>query len=271
MSGVLHPVGPEPEETYWLRRAIVAGAVLVLVIVVVALLVKSGTGSAQATAPVASPSEPAAPADEIPSGSASASAPSDSPSPSPSSSSSESASAPGSASSSASPSPSESDRARGSASPTASPSDKASSEESEPAKKKKAAPAAPVTCSPAELRATLTGDQSLKPADKATFRLSLINGTGEACRVSVTPENFELTIFSGSDRIWTTDDCRTAVPPVAKKVAAEDAVTWSVPWNGRRSAEGCKNRPEIPRPGTYVATAQLDGAKPVQLRMILRD
>lgn len=269
MSGVLHPVGPEPEETYWLRRAIVAGAVLVLVLVVVALLVRSGTGSAQATAPVASPSEPAAPAEETPS--ASASAPSAGPSSSPSSSSSESAGAPGSTSSSLSPGPSESARARGSASPTASPSEKASSEESEPAKKKKAAPAAPVTCSPAELRATLTGAQQLKPAEKATFRLSLINGSGAACKVSVTPENFELTIFSGSDRIWTTDHCRTAVQPVAKKVAAEDAVTWSVPWNGRRSAEGCRNRPEIPRPGTYVATAQLDGAKPVQLRMILRD
>ena len=40
-------------------------------------------------------------------------------------------------------------------------------------------------------------------------------------------------------------------------------------WNGRRSRDNCKNRAEIPRPGTYFATAQLEGAKPVQLRMIL--
>ena len=31
----------------------------------------------------------------------------------------------------------------------------------------------------------------------------------------------------------------------------------------------CKRGPDTPQPGTYFATAQLDGAKPVQLRMIL--
>ena len=41
-------------------------------------------------------------------------------------------------------------------------------------------------------------------------------------------------------------------------------------WNGRRSRSDCKNRPEIPKAGTYFATAQLEGAKPVQLRMIVR-
>ena len=40
-------------------------------------------------------------------------------------------------------------------------------------------------------------------------------------------------------------------------------------WNGKRSRPGCKTRAEVPRPGTYFATAQLEGAKPVQLRMIL--
>jgi hypothetical protein len=41
-------------------------------------------------------------------------------------------------------------------------------------------------------------------------------------------------------------------------------------WNGRRSRDDCKDRPETPRAGTYFATAQLDGAKPVRLRMIIR-
>lgn len=267
MSGVLHPVGPEPEETYWLRRAMVAGAVLVLVILVVALLVNSSsTGSAQATAPTPSPSQPAAPASETPS--AFPSTTSASPTASPGE--------PASPSASASPSTSESTSALASpsastsADPTTKPSGKASSKATRrPAKK--AAPAAPRSCSPAKLRATLTGDQRLKPTEKTTFGLSLINGSAETCRLSVTPENFELTIHSGTDRIWSSDHCDTAVKSIAKKVAAEDAVTWSMTWNGRRSAAGCKNRPEIPRAGTYVATAKLEGADPVQLRMILRD
>ena len=57
--------------------------------------------------------------------------------------------------------------------------------------------------------------------------------------------------------------------PISRKVKAEDAVEWKMTWDGKRSRKGCKDRPEVPLPGTYFATAQLDGAKPVQLRMIL--
>lgn len=253
MSGVLHPVGPEPEETYWLRRAMVAGAVLVMVILVVALFVNnSSTGTAVATAPTPSPSEPAVPPSRTPGPAAGTSA---SPSPSPSDPTSASKAAPPRASTSAGPTkPAGNVSSKGSRKP-----------------EKSAAPAAPASCSPGKLRATLTGDQRLKPREGTTFALSLINGSGTACRVSVNPKSFELTVYSGSDRIWSSTDCDSALKPVDKLVAAEDAVTWSMAWNGRRSAHGCKNRPEVPRAGTYVAIAQLKGADPVQLRLILRD
>lgn len=52
-------------------------------------------------------------------------------------------------------------------------------------------------------------------------------------------------------------------------MASEKSVDWTMTWNGRRSAKDCKNRQGTPRAGTYFATAQLVGAKPVQLRMIL--
>ena len=65
-------------------------------------------------------------------------------------------------------------------------------------------------------------------------------------------------------------DCSTAIKSITRKLPAERVVEWSLAWNGRRSRDDCKNRPEIPGAGTYFATAQLDGAKPVQLRMILR-
>ena len=270
MSGVLHPVGPESEETYWLRRAMVAGAVLLLVILVVALFVNStSTGSAVATPATASPTAPAAEprvtTSAVPSsGSSSPSAPA-----SPTASTDASASSTGrssaEASSKASSKTSSKASSKASGKPSGASSKKASGESS-----KKAPPAGPVTCSPAKLRATLTGDPQLKPGEKTAFTLSLINGSGASCRVSVSPKNFELTIYSGSDRIWSSDDCATAVKPITEKIAAEDAVTWSMAWNGRRSADDCKVRPEVPRPGTYVATAQLEGADPVQFRMILR-
>jgi len=127
----------------------------------------------------------------------------------------------------------------------------------------------PVACPEADLRPTLTGKQRLKVKRGNTFRLSLINGSGVTCIAEVTSQNFELKIYSGTDRIWSTRDCSTAVKTVRKKLAGEQALEWTLAWNGRRSRENCKNRSEIPKPGTYFATAQLDGAKPVQVRMIL--
>lgn len=97
----------------------------------------------------------------------------------------------------------------------------------------------------------------------------MINGSDQTCVASVTGGNFELKIYSGPDRIWSTRDCATAVKAVTRSLGPEQALEWSLSWNGRRSQAGCKLRPEIPRPGTYWATAQLAGAQPVQLRMIL--
>jgi hypothetical protein len=127
----------------------------------------------------------------------------------------------------------------------------------------------PVACQPATLRATLTGKQRLKPKAHNTFALSLINGAPIACVLTVNPRNFELKIYSGTDRIWSSKDCARLVKPTTKTLASQQAFEWKMTWNGRRSRTGCKQRPEIPKPGTYFATSQYAGAAPVQLRMIL--
>jgi hypothetical protein len=222
------------------------------VVGVVAALVSSvlSTGSAVSAAPAPAAVTPAP---------ATSATPSAGPFPSTSATSSPSASTSTAARSEASASPSPSStaeaRARASDAKKASP---------------KPTPSGPVACAPTKLRTTLTGKQTLKPKQGNKFTLSLINGSDETCTVSVTPKSFELKIFSGTDRIWSSNDCSTAVKPISRKVKAEDAVEWTMTWDGKRSRQGCKDRPEIPQAGTYFATAQLDGAKPVQLRMILR-
>ena len=104
---------------------------------------------------------------------------------------------------------------------------------------------------------------------KTNLDLSLINGSGKACQLSLNSGNFTLTIYSGRDRIWSTADCTDLVKPTSVKIATEDAYEWRLVWDGRRSKASCKTRPEVPKPGTYVATAQFKGAQPVQLRMFL--
>ena len=157
------------------------------------------------------------------------------------------------------------------------PSGSASSTTPEPkattrkASTKKTDRSSPVDCPAEELRPTLTGKQRLAPKQPTTFQLSLINGSDQTCIARVTRKNFELKIYSGSDRIWSTADCRSAIKPISRKLASEHAVAWSLTWDGKRSKSNCKSAQEAPRPGTYVATAQLEGAEPVQLRMLLSD
>ena len=100
----------------------------------------------------------------------------------------------------------------------------------------------------------------------------MINGADQACRLTLNADVFELKIYSGTDRIWSSDDCARLVPAKQVTLKPEQEVAWSMSWNGERSQQGatCKNRPESPRAGYYYATAQYKGAKPVQFLMILK-
>ena len=242
MSTVLHPVGPEPGQTYWVRRIAVIGAVVVVLAVIVALI---ANGTSSGSAVQASPPSPTLVVVETPT---------PTPSARPTPSATPSASAGATAARATDPAPTTVPLT------TAPPSTTAAT---------KTAPPQPVACAPSNLRPTLTGKQQLKPKQPNTFTMSLINGSGQNCVASVNRDNFELKIYSGSDRIWSTKDCATVIKAMSRKLGPEQAVEWSLSWNGRRSRVGCQSRPEIPRPGTYYATAQFAGAEPVQLRMIL--
>lgn len=121
------------------------------------------------------------------------------------------------------------------------------------------------------MRPTLTAaERSVKAKKPLAFNLSLINGSASTCVVTVKSTDFELKIYSGKDRIWSTNDCSTLVDPKLTEVKPEQSVQWKISWNGRRSAKGCGNRSEIPRAGTYWATAQFVGSKPVQFRFLVK-
>ena len=101
--------------------------------------------------------------------------------------------------------------------------------------------------------------------------MTLVNAGAQTCLASVTDKNFELKVFSGEDRIWSSRDCAKTFVAFDKKLAGQAGVAWKMTWNGERSVKGkeCKRGTDTPQAGTYWATAQLAGAKPVQLRMII--
>ena len=255
MSGVLHPMGPEPAQTYWVRRGVLLAVVLLLATIVV-FGVANLTKAAVATAPP--PPIPPAVTSPTPSTtprpSTAVSTPPAGPAPSSATSGGPSASAPPSTSAV----PSSSTAAKPSATPSARPS-----------------PTTTVIgtpdCAPAGLRVKVSGDRSLSPGQNNTFTLSLVNPGARTCLTSVTDSNFELKIYSGKDRIWSSQDCGKTLAAFDKKLAPRAGVSWKMTWNGERSVKGkeCKRGADTPQSGTYWATAQLDGAKPVQLRMII--
>jgi hypothetical protein len=235
MIGLVHPVGPETAGTYWTRRGFVIGATVVLAIALVLTIGGTSSGSAAQ----ASPSTPAS-AYPVPSAT----------SPNPLQ--------------TAPPTPSVVDFSSTSAA-TASPQPTASKKK----KKKKKGHPKPVACAARDLRPTLTGRIRLAPKQRTRFQLSLINGSGRTCTARVTRKNFELKISSGKGQLWSTRDCPSAINTISRKLGSEHAVAWSLTWNGKRSKANCKSARQVPKPGRYAATARLDGAEPVKLRMTI--
>ncbi len=98
----------------------------------------------------------------------------------------------------------------------------------------------------------------------------MINGTGSTCQLVVDQDRFELKVYSGTDRIWSSTDCTSEVRPQSMILKPEQAIEWTMRWNTERSGKKCTVKPGALSPGVYVATAAYHGAEPVQLVMNLR-
>ncbi len=86
-----------------------------------------------------------------------------------------------------------------------------------------------------------------------------ITNTGTAdCTMDAGSAALELTVVSGEDRIWSSDDCQESAQSVPTTVAPGDdgALESNVEWALVRSAEGCATGlPEV-KPGTYQLVAR---------------
>lgn len=235
MNGLWRPVGPQSAATYWLRRALVLGVLAAVIALVVALVTPSPKRQG---VPSAAPSSVLGTAITA--------------------------------------SPSSATRSTASSTPEASNAPAAKGAKAAKAKTSAAKPPAkapaqePVKCAPSRLRVSLDGPGQLQAGQPTTFALAVTNSSSARCMVRVTGDTFELRIYSGSDRIWSSADCATALRSVTKQLDAGQAVRWQLKWSGRRSAAKCQSRPEVPRPGTYITTAELSGVRSVQVRTILR-
>lgn len=253
--GLLDPVGPEEPRTYWIRRAIVGGVAVLVVVALIVLVVQLRGGDDTTPAEQPPPTAPSLQPAETPSDS---SEPSDDPSDDPSDEPSKDPSGEASKKSSKDPSKKPTDKDTASKEPT-----KKSSKS--PSK----SPAKPAACDPSVLRTTLTGPKSITPEKEITFKAGVINGGDETCTFTLDPDSYVFRVHSGTDQIWTTENCTKWLPKVEVELKPEEDVTWKIDWTVQRSKD-CDLVDTKLKPGTYAANSLLDKAPPAQLVMQLK-
>ncbi len=245
MDALLHPQGPEDEQTYWVRRAVV----ILVAVVVLSLLLWGVTrlfGGGGGSDPVA-----AQPQNSPGLATSSASA----------------AKTASSAATSAKPAASSAK-----ASTAAATSAKASATKASSAKPSAAVTTASgvVGCDPAKISAAVTGSGSVKSGSTTTITTSLTNTGPNACILDFAKNPLELKIYSGRDRIWTSAHCEAWAPQGTVTLKPKVAWSYEQKWPTLRSAQDCVLKKDYLLPGTYVVTAQLSGAQPAQLVMGLK-
>jgi hypothetical protein len=91
-----------------------------------------------------------------------------------------------------------------------------------------------------------------------------------ACTFDVAPKSLAVKVTSGSDRIWSSQDCRKAVPVRSVVVRSAAPATVPVSWSGRRSSEGsCDATHAWAKPGYYHVLAAVIGSEPADTQFKL--
>jgi hypothetical protein len=236
MSAVTRPRGPLPARVYWTRRTLVVVVALALVFGLARLLGGSGSNG---TDPSAQPVGADASSQVTTSAPTSSSAPT---------------------------SPTVAATA-----PTVagSPTDDASAKPGGKAGKAgKSASQTPLPvssgpCRTDDIVATPTIKNTAYAGKPVVFAMNLTTKSTEACDFDVSAHTLVVKVTSGSDRIWSTQDCQGAVPKESVVVRKDTPATVDVAWSGQRSDSDCTRSTTWAEPGWYHAVSAAFGSAPV--------
>lgn len=243
MSSVTRPKGPLPARVYWVRRLIVLAVALLLVVGLARLLGGGGGGDPASAVPVAGSASttPSAPASSGPTTTAQAMS-SDDPAPS---------TAPGAV---------RDPRHREAPSPT---------EQEEPTvlETPLAVPTGP--CDDSDVQVT-PAVRRAHAGHNVRIVLKLSTRESAACTWKLSARSVVVKLTSGDDRIWSTQDCPSAVPEKSLVLRDDQVTRARVIWKGQRSDDGCTGTTPWAMPGYYHAHAAALGADPVdeQFRLL---
>jgi hypothetical protein len=147
----------------------------------------------------------------------------------------------------ASPTPSAAASRGASAGPSAGPSAAASP----------TAPAVPQPCRDSVMQITVESDAQAYPTGGAPKLTLTVRNIGSApCRRALGPGAIELLVFSGEDRIWSSNDCSQSKEQGIQTLPAGQARATTVQWSGKRTKPGCQTGAPA-QPGTYRVSAHV--------------
>ncbi len=102
-----------------------------------------------------------------------------------------------------------------------------------------------------------------------TFKVRLHTTTSAACYWKVTPRSLVVRLTSGPDRIWSTQDCRGAVPTERVVVRNDHYTPVEVTWHGQRSDGTCSRTTPWAQPGYYHVETAVLGTEPSEVQFAL--
>jgi hypothetical protein len=242
MSTVTRPRGPLPARVYWTRRCVLLLLALLLVFGISRLLGGGGSTDPTARQVGAAASTSSAPA------SAATTPTTVTPTAGPQATAAATTAATTEATASATTGPT--------ATATAGGPKKSTSPSAEPL----AAPTGP--CSAGDIVATPSVKGAAYAGRPVVFRLALTTKESPACTWTVSPGAVVVKVTAGSDRVWSTQQCRGAVPKQAVVVRKDHPATVRVAWNGQRSDDDCTRSTSWAEPGLYHVVAAAFGSDP---------
>ncbi len=117
-------------------------------------------------------------------------------------------------------------------------------------------------CADSDVQVTPSvGDTPIAGTD-TTITLTLTTLMSPACTWEVSSDSVVVKLTSGSDRIWSTQDCPSSIPRQSVVVRKDTPTTVEVVWSGQRSDDECSRTTLWAQPGYYHATAAALGADP---------
>lgn len=105
---------------------------------------------------------------------------------------------------------------------------------------------------------------------RVVFRLLLTTLESPACTWRVASSTLAVKLVSGSDRIWSSQDCPASIPTTDVVVRKDHPAKVDIRWHGQRSDSTCSRTTPWAQPGWYHAQSAAFGAEPTDMQFELR-